>query len=117
MIEWVVCLVLGFILGHVHGSTKAITKLQNDISDELEKILEQTTSLELLRVEKVNDCFYAYVGDVFLTQSKDLHELFREVRKNPKAQAAGVDFDQLLENFSTQDRKLAAQAILDTWSK
>lgn len=115
MIEYLIVLALGFVLGSWYGSRAAIRNLQQDLDKELEKLIEQNKSLELLRVEKISDCYYAYVGDRFITQSKDLHEFFQEIQRNPKARDAGVDFVKLLDDFPSQDRKLAAKAILDTW--
>lgn len=68
---------------------------------------------EKLFVEKVNDVYYAYVGQKFAGQSADLNELFSNMKTIYKINTFKITH---IEGITKEDSQKIAEAIAKTYN-
>jgi hypothetical protein len=104
LLAWCLLVILAFVIGRafgIYGIVKAVTDHAKD----------ETSQYPRLIVEKINDQFYAYVGDMFVAQSKDVVSLVDEISKN--AQTPDFMLGDKFPGVNGEEHSLFLKTMLD----
>lgn len=116
IVDFILLAVFGFVCYYVgkarmlHDIVNEVVALSKEETKDAKDVL--LTSGELF-IEKINDCYYAYVEQVFVEQASTFDELFAKLKQNKHIGTFTVKKE--LATLSTDEQVSMARALKSTF--
>lgn len=115
-ITTIVIITVALIVGYKIGQWSILAQLVNEVKGVSKALEEAIEDQELIRIERVNDHYYAYgAEDRFLAQGSDFTSMFSIIKDRFPGQDFRIDKTQL--NFTTEEHSRMVESIFEVFGK